>query len=565
MPFLAKKFAAEVFNWDASVAAPTAAATHPEQIYRIEVRSNAGVMLAILDKWYSGKWRQKVNEPDELHFSYPFDETTKTTHFDFPNQIWLYDSAATTPLQKFHIAGRKKISEDTGTRWEIRCKSLLAQLGRETVDSYDSPTDGAGTSLATQVNVILSALLDTQLHTSPIRMGSIHAAIGETTTIIQVENKSILAAIRELRKAVGGYFFIVPGSRRLNWVKQQGEDKGQQIRLGKNMMSMVVDEDFEHIATRLTAYGEGVTQSTKLPLASPGYVENNTGTYGTIAAYYSDQSITDVDLLAKVADEEIARRSVPKKQFDLGVIDLAHASGTIDYSFEKLLVGSKITVINEDLSEEIATRILTIDRNLDGPLQYGLGEAVGTPGQVSIEVSDPDTGDDPTRKEDFIDAIAELYDKADTQELEDIGIARTIEQLLGISDIGKIVTLDGTAAGSLGDGSGDTQDSGGDIATWDTGTNTGTLDDFLTDLGVGSIGTDDPLRHQSTAAAGSGPLMSADDHVHPGHPYYEASDFASLPSMSIEANAEGYTTTDNKRWMRNDANNAWVSYTHFPA
>ena len=500
MPFAAKKFAAEVFNWDA-FAAPVPGTAHDEQIYRIEVRNAAGTMLAILDKVYAGSWRQKVNEPDEFTFSYPFNETTKTAHFVFPNQVWLYDTNASQPLQKFFIAGRKKISEAAGTRWDLRCKSLLAQLSREKIDSY------AVTTATKIIAILISIFEDDQLNAYPFKVGKIHKDIGDTTTIVSFENKSILSAINELHKAVGGFFYIDPKSKRLNWTVQQGDSKGQQIRLGKNMMSMTVDEDFEQIATRLTAYGEGVTPGTKLPLAGSGYVEANTGTYGTIPDFYSDQSIGDVDLLTKVATEEIARRSVPKKQFDLGVIDLTHAGGDIDYSFEKLRVGSKITVINEDLGEEIETRILTIDRSIDSPLQYGLGYGAsmpGTPGQVSIQVSDPDAGDGPTRKDDFIDAVAELFDKLDTQELEDNGVVRTIEQLLGIDDIDKIVTLDGTGVGALGDDSGGTAGddmvSGGDIATWNPDTGIGTLDDMLSD-----IGTDSQVGHayfQITAIGG---------------------------------------------------------------
>jgi len=91
--------------------------------------------------------------------------------------------------------------------------------------------------------------------------------------------------------------------------------------------------------------------------------------------------------------------------------------------------------------------------------------------------------------------------------------------------------------GALGDDSGGTAGddmvSGGDIATWNPDTGIGTLDDMLSDLGVDNpssdiISSDDPLRHQSAADAGSGTEASADDHVHPGMPFYQAGSLSAL-------------------------------------
>lgn len=334
--------------------------------YRLVVTNPNLQVVAVLDQWYGGRWKQEANAPDVLEFSYPLQDAKAST-LVFPNKVWLYESSSTIPSQKFHITRRRRAHGYTGEVLTIFAKDYSSQLAKEWIVEE---TSGA----AVTVKSLVASWLAGQLAEHPIRLGTIHPSIGNETVSISIAIKSVLNAIHELQAMVGGWFWVDAASERFYWDRWRGERKGQQIRVQKNMTEMSVDEDYEQIVTRVYPKGQGTVPRHKVGIAAPGYLEKNTGTYGIIPFVISDPSIAESDRLADVAQSFLDRNSVPKKTYSVGVIDLSQADLPVDFSFEKIQLGSLVRIINEQLGEEFESNILSIERNLDAPMQMQAGQ-----------------------------------------------------------------------------------------------------------------------------------------------------------------------------------------------
>jgi hypothetical protein len=133
---------------------------------------------------------------------------------------------------------------------EIRVDALglLAQLGEEIVSDFEITIEDAAT-----VEDIVDALLAFQVNANPITKGTI-----EYTDIraIEVPQDTILGALIRLRESVGGYIFV-DNDRKLHWLKNIGENKGQQIRYKKNLKGITRSINFSDFANRIYCFGAG--------------------------------------------------------------------------------------------------------------------------------------------------------------------------------------------------------------------------------------------------------------------------------------------------------------------
>lgn len=76
----------------------------------------------------------------------------------------------------------------------VNCDGYLAQLSEEVISSYDTAGD--------TVTNIVTALLAFQRKAAKITKGTITP---DVTRALKVENKTILAALLQLKESVGGY------------------------------------------------------------------------------------------------------------------------------------------------------------------------------------------------------------------------------------------------------------------------------------------------------------------------------------------------------------------------
>ncbi len=126
---------------------------------------------------------------------------------------------------------------------EISCDGYLAQLAEEVIGSYDTAGD--------TVTDIVTALLAFQRKATKITKGTIAPT---ATRALKVENKTILAALLQLKESVGGYI-DVDGSRVLNWTTTIGDDIGQQIRYRKNLKGITKETNYNDLCTKLHPLG----------------------------------------------------------------------------------------------------------------------------------------------------------------------------------------------------------------------------------------------------------------------------------------------------------------------
>lgn len=124
---------------------------------------------------------------------------------------------------------------------KIACDGLLARLGEEIIESYDTGDTGIA------VDTIVTDLLAFQRKATKITKGTIGVS---GTRALKVANKTILAAFLQLQESVGGYLYI-DNNWALQWPTTIGEDKGQQIRYRKNLIGIERDIDYEQFCTKL--------------------------------------------------------------------------------------------------------------------------------------------------------------------------------------------------------------------------------------------------------------------------------------------------------------------------
>jgi phage minor structural protein len=395
-------------------AAPSFVDTQQEP-YRLELRQQDGTLVYFLTNWWAGTWTEKTLAPSTIRFSY--DATNEfADSFVFPNEVWLYKGDNTTVQQKFIITSPSD-SESEGYVFDVESKSLIYQLTKELVDDYSVTVD-------TNISQIVQDLLDFQTQTPVIGIGKIDRAIGDEQRTWKVENKTILEALYDLQRTVGGYF-EVDVNRRLNWRRSIGFDLGHQIRLGKNSTLVTRTIDYTDLATRIIAYGFGVEKDVRLTVTVNDASAQSS--FGIIVGYFNDKSINDIDMLTEAANAELNRRKTPRTTYDIGVIDLSQGNSTLDYSFEAtaLTLGTRLNLIGGQSDVDIYTRVQEITRNLDNPLD------------VKVSVSNPDAGtsawggNEPRQSttESLEDFIVELF-KAAKRVDNDVGTIDTIKRLI---------------------------------------------------------------------------------------------------------------------------------------
>jgi len=239
----------------------------------------------------------------------------------------------------------------------IESVGVMSQLGDEIIVSYDT---GPGRT----VTNLITALFAMQESANPITVGTI-----EPTGIIavEIENTDILTFIMKLREIVGGYI-SVNADKELDWLNDIGEDKGQQIRYRKNLVgiSRIIDYGAPW-GNRLYCYGAGEGDA-KIKLSdaegqTEDYVEDtdSQAIYGVISRALRDPSITHPDTLLAWANQKLDELSLPLTTYRINAVDLAARDARFD--FDKLELGSIITIIDEDLEIDVEARVIKISRS----------------------------------------------------------------------------------------------------------------------------------------------------------------------------------------------------------
>jgi len=241
---------------------------------------------------------------------------------------------------------------------EIETLDLISQLGKELVTSYEAED--------ATISTIVSALLDFQVLTPEITVGTIDESYSGLTRSIKVDGDSILRALYRLRDTVGGYIYV-DNDRQLQWASSIGENKGQQIRYRKNLQGIEREIDYSKLFNRIYAYGEGEGDARiKLSDAegqTEDYVEDTdsqTEWGGIYPGVFVDRTITHPDTLLAWANLLLGDYKDPPIYYRIDTVDLSHSEELV-FSFEALQLGSIVNVIDEDLGIDVDTIVVKIE------------------------------------------------------------------------------------------------------------------------------------------------------------------------------------------------------------
>lgn len=269
----------------------------------------------------------------------------------------------------------------------VEALDLIAQLGQEMVVAYEAGDETVAT--------IVAALLNFQLRTPEITVGTISGSYNALKRSIKVDGDTILGALYKLHSTVGGYIHV-DNNRELQWEDSIGKDKGQQLRYNKNLKGIERDINYCGLINRLYAYGAGEgTARIKLSDAEghdQDYVQSQ-ASHDTWGGWYPgslvDPSITHPDTLLAWANLRLAEIKDPIISYSVNVIDLSE-SDVVEFSFDELQLGSIIRVIDEDLGIDVSVSVIKITHH-----------DLANPQNMTVELS--------SRVRDIIDTLMEVY------------------------------------------------------------------------------------------------------------------------------------------------------------
>jgi len=258
---------------------------------------------------------------------------------------------------KSNLAFNDESATYGGTIWAIAVNDTHIFAGGAVTKKVNRYTVG-GT-----ISDVITDLLAYTHQTPAITIGTINAAYSNEIPSLRADNQSILEILLGLRTMYGGYM-EVDNSRQLNWSLTIGEDKGQQIRYGKNLLGIEREVDYTGLFNKIYAYGYDATAGTRIKLSdvqTNDYVEDAvsqaawSGTYTTAILNFG---ITNAGTLLQWANEFLSEHSDPVISYRIDTIDLSAHSG---FDFEALQLGSAVTVIDEDLGIDVSATVVSLN------------------------------------------------------------------------------------------------------------------------------------------------------------------------------------------------------------
>ncbi len=318
--------------------------------YILEARDGDGDLVCILENAHKIEYSQAINQAPTLGFSLPADDT-KEANLIKGNEVWVRNYVNNTVVAKFRLSHRsdgRQVSLITRTDAE----GIINQLADETVLSYEADN--------LTPTAIVTALLALQVLTPAITIGTI--APTDTRTL-KVEGETMLRVLYRLRDSIGGYIYV-DNDRKLQWPNSIGEDKGQQIRYQKNLLGIKRERDFTTIGNRIYAYGAGKGDArVKLSdVQANDYVEDSqsqTDWGGIYIRRIRDKRITDPTMLLAWANLVLAEVKDPLITYQINTTDLAESTEA-GFDFNSLLLGSTVTVIDEDLGIDVSVQVVKL-------------------------------------------------------------------------------------------------------------------------------------------------------------------------------------------------------------
>jgi hypothetical protein len=254
----------------------------------------------------------------------------------------------------------------------------IAQLASESVPNVQV-TGGTLRSAVT-------ALLALQANENPIQLVEMTDNCATQLIDLNLQDTTILAALREMQaqlpQAVAGYFYLDTRNG-LHWTNTVGtQDKT--IALGERLQGVTQRTQYQDIATRVYAYGEGNDASTRLTLLDAGqaqeYIEDATGiaAYGTLSAAVVEKGISNAAALLRLAQRVLEQRSTAQVEYDIDVLDFARLQDAIPPGrtwtpdngaiWAEIYVGGAYRLVDSGTGTDTTIRVKRVTHDLANPL-----------------------------------------------------------------------------------------------------------------------------------------------------------------------------------------------------
>ena len=276
------------------------------------------------------------------------------------------NNAAVYEHSVFELVDPDIEDSESGLQIKATYQGVLTRLSDEHIDAYD--TGSAGDTFTNVITDILAF----QVNTPAITVGTLEPT---PTVAIALESTDIYSALNSIRDAYGGWFEI-DSLYRLNWWNDNTGDPMREIRRSKNLKSLKYTPQYSKVVNRVYAYGKGESTA-RINLTDAGeaheYIEDaaSQAIYGVRAKKYIDKSITHPATLLAYAQRILAEYKTPPYQYSVDVVNLAEVAD-YDYSLESLGLDTRIRVIDDLLSVDVDTSIVSVSINLLAPEEISI-------------------------------------------------------------------------------------------------------------------------------------------------------------------------------------------------
>lgn len=356
---------------DVTVAASTT------QIYTLEIRDTDDGLVADITNWSRGRMRVAVDEASQLQFRIP-GTSALVANIVRPNRIVVRDRWGFV-IETFDPIQRHFSRQGDAIFLDVTCLSVLARLQKEVVVSYAAEATGAAH---------IAALMSMQLMTPALAVGTISPQVADATVRLDVQDGTILGALKQLQdalpKADAGHFYV-DALNRLQWPNTIGDQSGTTLAVGRHIQGIDAEYDYQEQVNYIFMYGAGADPVNRLKLNTPvdpddptsylhatEYYQDATSvsTYGIQPYIKVDRRYTKPASLLAAAQRIVEEFKDPKVTVRVQALDLAKSINLSDYP--DIYIGSTYRVVDPYQGIDTNVTVQALDYDLENPLRIGV-------------------------------------------------------------------------------------------------------------------------------------------------------------------------------------------------
>lgn len=299
-----------------------------------------GVICA-LPKALAPQVPQKINGDWSLSFRYPLGSLGS-------EQLAL-NRLVEADGQLYRIEDLDKASDENGEVLEVRCVHLMYDLRQKHIVNIE-------TAETTPGGINQQTALDQVLQGTPFTRGLVDTDI--VLDYLDILQKDAMWAIKEQILALWGGE-LQPDNWTINIRKKMGEDRGYQLRYGKNIRGVRLSESMDGVITRLHILGYRGAN-----------IEPINGGKDFIDSPHINLYAQPLEGLVTFADDDLPEDLLSKGQAYLATVDtprislsvnLAQVRGSVQYKhyqdLDMVELGDTVTVYHQRLGIDITARV----------------------------------------------------------------------------------------------------------------------------------------------------------------------------------------------------------------